>query len=465
MARNGSGTYSKVNTFVAGNTITAAGHNQNWDDLVAEMTNSVAADGQTPLTGSLKGANGAAATPSYSFNSDPNTGVYRHGADELGFTTGGTAAGYFDSAQKLWLLGALDVTGIASFSSTSHLVLPNGTTAQRPGSPAAAHFRYNSSLVLPEYYDGSGWVSLSPPISKPQGRLTLVSATPIMASDASAQSTVYYTPYEGNLIPIYNGTSFVMTAFAELSMVMSGANFASGGIYDLFVASDSGTLRLAIGPVWATLTAGSGARGTGAGTTELQMVNGILTNKVSATLRYASGSTFTAAANKATYVGSMYLDGTNSQVTCHVSYGQSRKWGLWNAYNRKPIYLKAGDNTANWNTASATIRASNNDSNNKLTIFAGLPEEFFDLSFFQRTDQLSGTPTHLIGIGYNSTTTQTGFAGRINSPVGPNVARYLAPPAIGINNIQAVESDSTAAGTARFYGSEPDMLLSGMWLG
>ena len=38
----------QVNTFVAGTTITAADHNENWDDLAAKMTNSVAAVGQTP---------------------------------------------------------------------------------------------------------------------------------------------------------------------------------------------------------------------------------------------------------------------------------------------------------------------------------------------------------------------------------------------------------------------------------
>jgi hypothetical protein len=58
MARNGSGTYTKVNTFVASATITAAGHNANWDDIASEITNSVAADGQTTMTGALKAASG-----------------------------------------------------------------------------------------------------------------------------------------------------------------------------------------------------------------------------------------------------------------------------------------------------------------------------------------------------------------------------------------------------------------------
>src|SRR6186713_306084 len=90
MARNGSGTYSKVNTFVAGNTITAAGHNENWDDLVTEMSNSVAADGQTTITAALKAANGTVTTPGYGFGADTNTGIYRIGADNLGVAVGGT---------------------------------------------------------------------------------------------------------------------------------------------------------------------------------------------------------------------------------------------------------------------------------------------------------------------------------------------------------------------------------------
>lgn len=90
MARNGSGTYTKVNTFTAGNTITAAGHNQNWDDLASEMTNSVAADGQTSMTGPLKAASGTVAAPSLTFASDPDSGLYRIGANNLGVAVSGS---------------------------------------------------------------------------------------------------------------------------------------------------------------------------------------------------------------------------------------------------------------------------------------------------------------------------------------------------------------------------------------
>lgn len=464
MARNGAGTYSKVNTFVAGNTITAAGHNQNWDDLVAEMTNSVAADGQTTITAGLKGANGTVSVTSYGFASDPNTGVYRHGADELGFATGGVAAGYFDSAQKFFMLGAADIAGLLSLSSTSHFVLPNGTTGQRPGSPAAAMARFNSTTGGVEVYNGLSWVALTPAATVPQGRLTLVTGTPVMVSDASAQSTVYYTPYNGNLIPLYDGTAFGNNVFAELSMVMSGANFASGGIYDLFVASDSGTVRLAIGPVWSTLTAGAGARGTGAGTTELERKFGIWTNKNSATLRYASGSTFTAAANTATYVGTMFMDGTNSQVSCHVSYGQSRKWGLWNAYNRVPINLKAGDSTASWSETTTSYAEINSSAVNFLDVLAGLAEESVDYRY-QQTVQ-PGTNSVHSGIGINSTSAVSGSAhsvGGTSGIIAIGTGRHVAAPTIGVNRAACLFK--TSGGSVTLSGSEIECVLSAQWRG
>jgi hypothetical protein len=113
MARNGSGTYAKVNTFVAGNSVTAAGHNQNWDDLATEMTNSVAADGQTSMTGPLKAANGSAAAPAVTFASDTDTGPYRIGANNYGISIGGTKI--FDLASTgLTITGTITGSGIIS---------------------------------------------------------------------------------------------------------------------------------------------------------------------------------------------------------------------------------------------------------------------------------------------------------------------------------------------------------------
>lgn len=48
-------------------------------------------------------------------------------------------------------------TGITSFPTTSAITLPVGTTAQRPGTPATAMLRYNTSLSQFEGYNGTIW--------------------------------------------------------------------------------------------------------------------------------------------------------------------------------------------------------------------------------------------------------------------------------------------------------------------
>ena len=51
-------------------------------------------------------------------------------------------------------------TGVLKDSSTGAAYLPAGTTGQRPGSPSAGYFRYNSSLTRFEGYNGSNWGSV-----------------------------------------------------------------------------------------------------------------------------------------------------------------------------------------------------------------------------------------------------------------------------------------------------------------
>jgi hypothetical protein len=56
MSRNGSGTYSLPagNPVVTGTTIASTWANSTMNDLAAAITGSIAADGQTPITGTLQ---------------------------------------------------------------------------------------------------------------------------------------------------------------------------------------------------------------------------------------------------------------------------------------------------------------------------------------------------------------------------------------------------------------------------
>lgn len=317
-------------------------------------------------------------------------------------------------------------------------------------------------------------------VPAPQGRLTLSTGTPVMTGDVSAATTVYYTPYIGDDVPIYNGTTFLpQSIVSELQLTLTSSHVANN-IYDFFIFSNSGVVTLGTGPTWSagtagSITAGSCARGTGVGGAALSRVQGLLTNAVSMSIRYGDGTTTaTVDANQATYVGSMYVDGTNGQVSYLPSYGQSRKCGIWNAYNRVPIVLKAGDGTANWNYSSTTPRASNGSSANNITVFCGLAEEAIKLEIDQRTsctDNGTGNSGARIGIGWNSTSSFSGqvgvsaFQGASSPIIATPTGRYKQVPSLGINVVTSLEAGLGGAPTNTFYGTEANMLLSAEWRG
>jgi hypothetical protein len=68
--------------------------------------------------GSFHGANGNANNPTFSFSSDQDTGIYRHGTNELGFTIGGTEKAVMTST-TFTVTPNLVVSGTGSINGTS----------------------------------------------------------------------------------------------------------------------------------------------------------------------------------------------------------------------------------------------------------------------------------------------------------------------------------------------------------
>ena len=134
MSRNGSGVYSlpPLNPVVTGTTISSAWANNTMNDLAAALTDSVAADGQTPMTGALN------------LNTHKVINV-----------VAGTVAG--DAVEYVQFTTAF-VNPV--FGGTGFMLIPKGTTAERPVSPVNGEIRYNTTTSQFEGYQGGAWGQL-----------------------------------------------------------------------------------------------------------------------------------------------------------------------------------------------------------------------------------------------------------------------------------------------------------------
>jgi hypothetical protein len=361
---------------------------------------------------------------------------------------------------------------------------PNGSVAGTAGSSDILpdfYWDYTNSILYVCTTTGTSttavWTavnasSATATVPPPQGRLTLVSGSPVVTSDQASKTAVYYTPFVGNLVPIYNGTTMLPTEFSELTLTLVSQH-AANTIYDVFVFSNSGVVTIVTGPAWSVSSAGGGDRGSGASTTQLTRIKGLLVNAVQMTARNGS-TTYTVAANVATYVGSILIDGTAGQVSCHTAYGQSRVWGVWNAYNRQPVYLKAGDSTASWSYTTNGYRSANNNNANSVTTLVGLTEEAVEFryqSFISSGSIANNNSTGAsIAIALNGSRVGTfgqfqfsqSSGGTINSDNQSLMAIHHGILAAGMNQAIAQESGLGVTG-ATFSGTESFMKLTAQY--
>jgi len=368
------------------------------------------------------------------------------------------------------------VTPILSAISSKDVILPQRATAARPTSPVPGEIGYNTTLALPEFYNGSVWVNTGQPQLTPQGYLSPTAGTPIVTGDATSQTTIYYNPYQGNQIPIPIAGVFSLTTFAT-SAIALGSSQTTAGIYDIYAYASGSTVGFGVSPSWSagsggSVTPGSCARGTGAGGTQLTQTNGLYVNTTSMTLLGIATAASTASITTASglYLGSIYIGATAGTVNLHRSYGQTRQWGIWNAYNRVPIYVLAGDGTASWSYATATLRPSNNSTANGITTFTGLAEEETGVQFIQYVTGANGGGgvTIGVGIGVNSTNSSSGVFGNwfMNATYSQMInAQYVMAPSLGINTVISLEKGNGAGGTYTFNGTNTNMQLTAQWRG
>lgn len=300
----------------------------------------------------------------------------------------------------------------------------------------------------------------------PGGRLTLVSGTPVMTTDQSGATTIYYAPFVGKYVPTYDGSNMALRQFTSsdsdtvgLSIAL-GSNWAANTIYDAFVGLDSSTVRLCTGPAWTNSGAGTSSRGSGAGTTQLALFKGLQTNAVSITCRYNNTTTFTCAANQCTYIGSFITNGSTG--TIDFKFGTAASGGgaaflsVYNAYNQTAQTAAVRDSVTTYNYTTASYRQANASTGNQVNFLVGLSGGAVTVVNSAQTFNSSGGVVAAVGIGIDSTTVNSAqIQMAAQAPASTSAvatASYVGSPAVGFHYAARLEY-SQAAGTTTWDGT------------
>ncbi|SDR10158.1 hypothetical protein SAMN05519103_00746 [Rhizobiales bacterium GAS113] len=296
------------------------------------------------------------------------------------------------------------------------------------------------------------------------GRLTLTSATPILTGTVTAVGTVYFTPYLGDAIPLWNGTQFVWTAVAELSNILANSAVGNAGpsaaaasqVYDLYVWNNAGVPTLTRSPAWSVGGGSNTARGGGAGSAQQQrFVVGVIVNQVAIT----NGP----AATFGTYVGMIATDSGGGTVTWNLGSsaagGGAATLNVWNMFNRVSFKPAVNDSTASHTYTSGTIRALDASNTNRITFVRGLEEDGVSATLNSAIKLAANGAQGTIYIGLDSTTaavssstTPTIFA-TASVVFSSAVARFAGYTGLGAHYLQALEGSDGVNANIFFTGA------------
>ena len=274
-------------------------------------------------------------------------------------------------------------------------------------------------MALPYTYAGSN--------STADGRLTLESGVPVSTTSQTAKTTIYYTPYAGNRIALYDGSAWVVAVFSEVSASLSG--LIANTNYDVFGYSNSGALTLEL-VAWTNATTRA---------TAVARQDGVLVKSGAATRRY---------------LGTLRTTGTTGQTEFSLggiaAGGTEAKLYLWNTQNRVAVAAIVGETADTWTYGTATVRAANNSTGMRVSFVQGGNVEPARASYGGAL--ATGTAYASLGVGLDSTSAFSGLPGALpgSGTVGSAFGLYDALTEEGYHYLQALELSS--AGTATFYG-------------
>jgi len=265
------------------------------------------------------------------------------------------------------------------------------------------------------------------PSSICDGRITLETGVPISSTDQTAKTNLFFTPYNGNQITIYDGSAWKLFTFTQLTLALG--TLTSALSYDVFIYDNSGTPTLEL-LAWTSATVRA---------TALVIQDGVYVKTGATTRRW---------------LGSFY---TTSTTTTEDSRAKRL---LYNAYNQVPRSLLVLDTTDSWTYTTDTYRQANGATANQVAVMTGLAENALTVRVQVLTN---GTATRSLAIGVNAITVHADcIPGYIPAADTSNhaVSSLIHTPAAGYNYYTWLER-SSAIGTTTWFGDNADQTRFG----
>lgn len=228
MARNGSGVYTLPEpAFVPNTPISSAAVNNDLSDIANALTGSVAADGQTTMSGALKMDNSGAV-----YASDPNTGIRRTAGDTQAVFSGGVDT-LVVSATGVAIAGTMDATVVrqagqplfppgAVTAYTNNSSIPSGWLKCDGSNVSRTTFAALFSVIGTTFGSGDGSTTFGLPNTTGRPILgmdpsqSVVSGFTTMGATSGAESRVLttanlpaYTPSGALSVPLFGGSNSV----------------------------------------------------------------------------------------------------------------------------------------------------------------------------------------------------------------------------------------------------------------
>ena len=324
------------------------------------------------------------------------------------------------------------VFAVRTAGSTTFTLAINASATETATTRLIGQFYWNSTAltllqskprldILAQTYDETAQVC--------QGRLTLTSAAPVTTSDVLAATMLYFTPFMGNYVSLWEaGVGWRTWYFSELSLNLAG--YTAGKNFDIFLYSKSGTLTLE-SLVWTS--------------DSVRATNVLLQDG-----RYVKSGDATRL-----YLGTIRTTAVTGQCEDSVKLRF-----VWNYYNRKPRKLLAVDPTGTWTYTLAAFRAANGnttDGQGRVSLVVGLSEDTLKITRVGEGANSSTGNGAAVGIGVDAATTNSSdFSmsvtvatanGLVN--LRADLVTTLSP---GYHYLQSLEYADTG-GTFTWYGT------------